>query len=185
MVCGRLRRHIKHIESATNSAIYFPPPFPQIYGYTPPGANRRRDDEIFITADSEHEIHMAKLKLHELVRSTQACVKEVRISSDKIDSILLERMDKIKKIIEYNGSYVLFPQLGVQRGVVRVQGTDMLHVERTIREIMSLVCKSPRMLQCDTNTNLHSPDNSTLHPGGSLLLMARSVLLLPTTSRTC
>jgi len=139
MVCGRLRRHIKHIESATNSAIYFPPPFPQIYGYTPPGANRRRDDEIFITADNEHDIHMAKIKLHELVRSTQACVKEVRISSDKVDSILLERIDKIRKIIEYNGSYVLFPQLGVQRGIVRVQGTDMLHVERTIREIMSLV----------------------------------------------
>jgi hypothetical protein len=139
MVCGRLRRHIKHIESATRSAIYFPPPFPQIYGYTPPGANRRRDDEIFITADNDHDIHMAKLKLHELVRSTQACVKEVRVSADKIDSILLERMDKIKRIIEYNGSYVLFPQLGVQRGAVRVQGTDMLHVERTIREIMSLV----------------------------------------------
>lgn len=139
MICGRLRRHIKTIESSTNTAIYFPPPFPQLYGYTPPGANRRREDEIFITGDTEHDIYQAKVKLHELVRSTTTCVKEVRVSSDKIDSILLERLDKIRKIIEYNGSYVVFPQLGVQRGVVRVQGTDMLHVERTIREIMTLV----------------------------------------------
>ncbi len=140
MIFGRLRRHIKQIESATNTAIYFPPPFPQLYGYTPPGANRRREDEIFITGDSDEDIYRAKTRLHELARNTQACVKEIRVSPDKIDSILLERLEKIRKIIEYNGSYVLFPQLGVQRGIVRVQGTDMLHVERTIREVMTIVC---------------------------------------------
>lgn len=141
MICGRMRRHIKQIESATNTAIYFPPPFPQIYGYTPAGATRRREDEIFVTGEHDEDIYRAKTKLHELARTTQACVKEVRISADKIDSILLERLDKIRKIIEYNGSYVLFPKLGLQHGVVRVQGTDILHVERTIRELMAIVCK--------------------------------------------
>lgn len=139
MICGRLRRHVKLIESATNTAIYFPPPFPQIYGYCPPGANRRRDDEIFITGNQESDIFRAKAKLHELARHTQACVKEIRISADKLDNIVLERLDKIQKIMEYNGSYILFPQLGVQRGTIRVQGTDMLHVERTIREVMAIV----------------------------------------------
>lgn len=139
MICGRLRRHIKQIESVTNTAIYFPPPFPQLYGYTPPTANRRRDDEIFITGENAEDIFRAKSKLHDLARSTQACVKEIRIAPDKIDSILLERLDKIRKIMEYNGSYVLFPQLGLQRGLVRVQATDMLHVERTIRDIMTIV----------------------------------------------
>jgi hypothetical protein len=41
--------------------------------------------------------------------------------------------------MEMNGSYVLFPQLGSQRGLVRIQGTEVLHVERTVREIMALV----------------------------------------------
>jgi hypothetical protein len=45
----------------------------------------------------------------------------------------------VRKIIENNGSYILLPPLGVQRGVVRVQGTDVLHVERTVRELMILV----------------------------------------------
>lgn len=139
MISGRLRRHVKQIESATNTAIYFPPPFPKIFGYCPPGANRRHEDEIFITASSEQDIYRAKSKLHELARQAQACVKEVRISPEKVDSIIFERLDKIQRIMEYNGSYILFPQLGVQRGAFRVQGTDMLHVERTIREVMSIV----------------------------------------------
>lgn len=138
MISGRLRRRIKEIESATGAAIYFPPPFPQLYGYTPPGATRRREDEIFITGETEQEIMRAKMRLHELARHTQAVQKEVKVSSDKIDSILLERLDKIRRIIEFNGSYVLFPQLGISRGTVRVQGTDMLHVERTVREVMAI-----------------------------------------------
>lgn len=147
MICGRLRRHVKHIESSTSTAIYFPPPFPELFGYTPPGANRRRADEIFITGLSEQDIYRAKAKLHEVVRTTQACVKEVMVSPDKIDGIILERLDKIRKVTEYNGSYILFPPLGVQRGAVRVQGTDMLHVERTVRELMAIVSYTPNTTQ--------------------------------------
>lgn len=138
MVCGRLRRRIKEIEATTNTAIYFPPPFPQLYGYLPSGANRRHEDEIFVTGEKESDIYRAKARLHELVRHTQAVQKEVKISPDKVDSILLDRLDKIRKIIEHNASYVLFPQLGVQRGSIRVQASDMLHVERTVREVMSI-----------------------------------------------
>ena len=65
--------------------------------------------------------------------------KEVGVSSSKIDHILLDRLDKVRKVMETNGTYVLFPQLGSQRGAVRVQGTEVLHVERTIKEIMALV----------------------------------------------
>jgi Fructose-1-phosphate kinase and related fructose-6-phosphate kinase (PfkB) len=36
LVCGRTRKNIKLIEAATGTAIYFPPPFPQIFGYIPP-----------------------------------------------------------------------------------------------------------------------------------------------------
>lgn len=61
------------------------------------------------------------------------------MSPEKIDGIVLERLDKIRKVIEYNGSYVLFPPLGTQRGAVRVQATDMLHVERTVKELMAIV----------------------------------------------
>lgn len=67
LICGRSRKNIKLIESATNTAIYFPPPFPRVYGYTPPGAHRRSEDEVFITGKDADNIVQAKKKLHELV----------------------------------------------------------------------------------------------------------------------
>ena len=67
LIAGRSRKNIKLIESATNTAIYFPPPFPRVYGYTPLGAHRRGEDEVFITGPDQHNIVRAKQKLHELV----------------------------------------------------------------------------------------------------------------------
>ena len=139
IVCGRTRKNIRLIEAASKTAIYFPPPFPRVYGYTPPGAHRRGEDEIFITGETQENINQAKKKLHELVINTKCYVKEVMLSASKIDSILLDRLDKVRKVMEINGSYVMFPSLGAQRTRVQVQGTEILHVERTVREIMALV----------------------------------------------
>jgi hypothetical protein len=144
LVCGRTRKNIKLIEAATGTAIYFPPPFPRIFGYIPPGAHRRSEDEVYITGETQEQIARAKQKLHELVMGVKVYVKDVVVNSNKIDNILLDRLDKVRKVMEMNGSYVLFPQLGSQRGIVRIQGTDVLHVERTVREIMALVRFSRR-----------------------------------------
>ncbi|KAF2732141.1 hypothetical protein EJ04DRAFT_441596 [Polyplosphaeria fusca] len=138
LICGRGRKNIKLIESATGTAIYFPPPFPRIFGYYPQGAQRRPEDLIYITGPNTESILRAKQRLHDLVMSTKVFVKPVMVTDTKLDSILLERLDKVRKIIENNGSYILLPPLGLQRGVVRVQGTDVLHVERTVRELMGL-----------------------------------------------
>ena len=94
---------------------------------------------MFITGENQDCINHAKKKLRELVLNTKCYVKDVMVSAHKIDSIILDRLDKVRKVMETNGSYVLFPQLGSQRGLIRVQGTEILHVERTVREIMALV----------------------------------------------
>jgi hypothetical protein len=147
LICGRGRKNIKMIESATGTAIYFPPPFPRLFGYTPPGAQRRPDDLVYITGENSECILRAKQRLHDLVMSTKVFVKPVMVTDTKLDAILLERLDKVRKIIENNGSYILLPPLGVQRGMVRVQGTDVLHVERTVRELMILVSCPRRSIQ--------------------------------------
>jgi len=139
LICGRNRRNIKQIESSTNTAIYFPPLFPTVFGYSPAGAFKRSRDEIILTGDSQENILQAKKKLHDLVITTKTYVKDVVITTTKVDYILLERLDKIKKIVEHNGSYVLLPPLGNHTGMLRVQATDILNVERTVKEIMSLV----------------------------------------------
>lgn len=81
----------------------------------------------------------AKERIHETVRTTRLFVKDVTIPAAKIDNILLDRMDKVRKIIEANGTYIMFPALGTQRTTVRVQGNEGLPVERTVRELMTLV----------------------------------------------
>ena len=139
VTCGRTRKNIRLIEALTNTAIYFPPPFPRVYGYTPPGAQKRGEDEIYITGENKHSVDLAKKKLREIVLNTKCYVKDVMVSAQKIDTILLDRLEKVRKVMETNGTYVLFPQLGSQRGLIRVQGTEILHVERTVREIMALV----------------------------------------------
>ncbi|KAK5087112.1 hypothetical protein LTR05_004283 [Lithohypha guttulata] len=138
LVSGRTGKNIKLIESATKTAIYFPPPFPGVFGYVPPGATRRAPDEIFVTGETQERINHAKQKLRELVMSIKLFSRDVMVSASKVDSILLDRLDKVRKIMEANASQVLFPQLASQRGLVRVQGTDVLHVERTVKEIMTL-----------------------------------------------
>ncbi|KAK5548948.1 hypothetical protein LTR23_001437, partial [Exophiala sp. CCFEE 6169] len=138
LVSGRTGKNIKMIESATKTAIYFPPPFPGVFGYVPPHATRRAADEIFITGETQEQINQAKQRLKELVIGIKLYSKDAVVSASKIDSILLDRLDKVRKIMETNGSHVLFPQLASQRGIVRVQGTEVLHVERTVKEIMAL-----------------------------------------------
>lgn len=166
LICGRGRKNIKLIESATGTAIYFPPPFPRIFGYTPPGATRRPEDLIYITGESTESILRAKQRLHDLVMSTKVFVKPVMVTDTKLDAILLERLDKVRKIIENNGSYILLPPLGLQRGVVRVQGTDVLHVERTVRELMALVSCS-RLSNMERVLTISRLVNSTALHGSS------------------
>lgn len=139
LICGRGRKNIKLIESATGTAIYFPPPFPNLFGYSPPGAQRRLSDQIYITGATQESIMHAKKRLHDLVMATKVYIKPVHVTDTKLDAILLERLDKVRKIIENNATYILMPHLGLQRGQVRVQGTEVLNVERTIRELMILV----------------------------------------------
>ena len=139
LVSGRHRRNIKLIESATGTAIYFPPRFPTVWGNAPLGSiPMRKRDEIIITGETVDNILQAKKRLHELVTPMKPFAKDVHITTSKVDYLLLERLDKIQKIIEANGSWVGLPPLGNNHGTFRVHALDILNVERTIREIMGL-----------------------------------------------
>ena len=136
---GRNRKNIKLIESATNTAIYYPPPFSSLYRYMPAAAEPRDPTMIFITGENPASLSDAKARAHDLLIRIRLFVKDVQIPASKIDSILLNRMDKIRKVMEVNGTYIQFPPLGSRQSTVRIQGSENVHVERTVRELMSLV----------------------------------------------
>lgn len=78
LICGRGRKNVKQIESQTRTAIYFPPPFPRIYGYTPPQAHRRDPDQIFITGATREDILRAERMLANLVRLILITLRRMR-----------------------------------------------------------------------------------------------------------
>ncbi|KAM7196389.1 KH domain containing protein [Naviculisporaceae sp. PSN 640] len=152
LICGRNRKNIKLVESATGTAIYFPPLFSHVYRYVPLKAHPRDPQDVFITGEKNTDIEQAKQKVHELISRVRLFVKDVQISPAKIDNILLTRMDKIKKIMEVNGTFILFPPLGSRQNTVRIQATENLHVERTVRELMTLVGQFYTATWCILNT---------------------------------
>ncbi|CAK7199964.1 hypothetical protein SEUCBS139899_002652 [Sporothrix eucalyptigena] len=137
-LCGRNRKNIKVIESSTGTAIYMPPSFSTVFRYCPPNARPREPNEIFITGESQESIALAKKKIHEILSRTRLFLKDIVVTAEKIDSILLGRMDKVRKITETNGANIVFPVLGSRQNSVRVQATENLHTERTARELMAL-----------------------------------------------
>jgi len=66
-------------------------------------------------------------------------MKDAHVAAAKIDTILLSRLDKVRKIMETNGTFIQFPPLASNHSTIRIQGVEGLHVERTVRDIMSLV----------------------------------------------
>lgn len=184
LVCGRHRKNIKLIESSTGTAIYFPPLFSQMYRYCPPNANRRDPSDIFITGDSPQAIELAKQKLHETVSRIRLYVKDVTIPAAKIDSILLTRLDKVRKILEANGTYIMFPPLACQRTMVRVQGSEGLPVERTVRELMSLVGNAHEPARSDIWLTIQRLVNFTV-PVGTPSILTKGSFLAPWISRRC
>lgn len=177
LVCGRHRKNIKLIESSTGTAIYFPPMFSPIYRYCPPSGTRRDPADVFISGESPQAIEAAKHKLHETMARLRVFVKDVTLPAAKMDSILLTRLDKLRKILEANGTYIMFPPLASQRTMVRVQGGEGLPVERTVRELMSLVSLDQlhnlvqgKLLNCP----YFRPANSMVL-GGTLSLMTAAL----------
>lgn len=166
LICGRARKKIKAIESATDTAIYFPPIFPGIHLYRPEGADRRPTDEIVISGPDRERIFQAKTQLKDLAFGAKAFVKDVRITPTKMDHLLLERLDKIQSIMEAHASYLLLPSIGNYHGGIRVQGLDVLNVERTVRDVMGLVSFPCFEIHVNANdTRLH---NFTVRNGNVL-----------------
>lgn len=139
LACGRNKKNIKIIESATATAIYFPPPHTQVTAFLAKSAQERKPEEVYITGDNPTSISVAKARLVQLANTTRAFLKDVQITSAKIDSILATHVDKIRKILEANGTYLMWPPLGTNRGVIRVQGSDSTLVDKTVKEVMNLV----------------------------------------------
>lgn len=93
VICGRGRKNVKNIEALTRTAIYFPPQFPRIYGYKPPGVQPRQPDQIFITGRTREDIQKAERMLLNLVRFMSV------VSKGYANELLIETAEPYYEVI--------------------------------------------------------------------------------------
>lgn len=54
----------------------------------------------------------------------------------------MNRREQLRKIVNDNGTFVVFPPIGIHHHIVTVYGDDRVYVNRTLRQIMLLVTES-------------------------------------------
>ncbi|EIW69943.1 hypothetical protein TREMEDRAFT_71463 [Tremella mesenterica DSM 1558] len=59
----------------------------------------------------------------------------------KLDWLLIERVDELRKIMSDNGTYIQVPSVGTQRSLITVFGDHRNSIERTIRCLMAMTCQ--------------------------------------------
>ncbi|KAI9021195.1 hypothetical protein DFJ74DRAFT_672201 [Hyaloraphidium curvatum] len=139
-LAGRKRSVLKQIMQDTMTNIYLPSPF--AFQPSREGNVALEDREkilIWITGD-RYGVQMAKEALlrHAEAKKAQIVSRSAACAPRKIDWILMNRKDALRKILQDNGAFVVFPPLGIHHNVITVFGDDRVYVERTLRQIMLL-----------------------------------------------
>jgi hypothetical protein len=65
--------------------------------------------------------------------------KELVLHSSKIDWITTEKLEKLREIMDEDATFIKLPPLGSDITVVRVTGTTLPLIERSIRRMNKLV----------------------------------------------
>ncbi|KAL1923705.1 uncharacterized protein VTP21DRAFT_8685 [Calcarisporiella thermophila] len=136
IICGRKRDKLELIMQETATNIYFSPPI------ICTSSDELQENIVYMTGEVPG-IQRAKDMLLKLAaqKAQSMYSKETTMIPRKIDYLLVHNRENLKKIMYDNGSYVAFPTLGSQGGVLSVYGENRVNVERTIRMVMQLACQ--------------------------------------------
>lgn len=137
LVAGPEMGNFNYIMLQTKTKIFTPDWLPELFASQCKNPNARNLNEIYITG-SEFQVLLAKVLLRDVVKKTQTLGKDCVISFAKIDLLSLRFQEKLRKIMESQGSFIQIPYLGAARAVVRVQCTNVQTCNQTISELMNL-----------------------------------------------
>ena len=65
--------------------------------------------------------------------------KDLVLHGNKIDWLITEKLEKLRKIMEEDATFIKLPQLGSEATLVTVSGTTLPLIERSIRRMNKLV----------------------------------------------
>ncbi|KAJ1551723.1 hypothetical protein HK096_003315 [Nowakowskiella sp. JEL0078] len=146
LIAGRKKSAIDMIMHQTMTNIYIPAPFlVQLGSQRSPQQSELPPDfnvnTIYITGDVEGVQHAIE-KMLKIASATSSTVitKNVTCLQRKIDWLLSTKQDVLKKVIFDNGTFLLLPSFGSDSNILGIMGVDRVHIERTSRSLMILIC---------------------------------------------
>ena len=167
LIVGRRREILNTIMNDTVTNIYFPSPL-LVQNWKP-----KEDSgaptlpfymKIYITGEPADTIKARDLLLALAAeKKANLKIRSVTCLPRKIDWMLINRKDELKKIMYDNAVFISLPPLGNQSNFVSVYGDDPVYVERAVRAFMLLAAEFYiAYLQLATNVfALNGPSSGT------------------------
>lgn len=143
IIAGRKRMVIQSIQEETSTNIYFPSALSGggILGTRNPLLISKQN-MIFITGEY-FGVQRAREMLFQVSLHKSKCIisRDTALLPRKLDWILMEKLEEIKRIMNDNGTFINFPPIGSQISVISVYGDNVIPIERSIRMLMQLACE--------------------------------------------
>ncbi|KAI8996183.1 hypothetical protein BC832DRAFT_535406, partial [Gaertneriomyces semiglobifer] len=134
LLAGRKACILETVMHDTMTNIYMPTPF--VYG-----ADASYPRTIWITGRPEG-VMSARDRLSRMgqQRSTMVQSKRLNILPRKLDWMLMNCKQTLRKIMRDNATYIGIPPLGTNTNHLVIVGDDRVYLERSCRAIMHMVC---------------------------------------------
>ncbi|KAI9469022.1 MAG: hypothetical protein EXX96DRAFT_590174 [Benjaminiella poitrasii] len=136
LVAGRKHAVLQSIMEETTTNIYLQNPF--ICLCSP----ERKVDTIYLTGETQASLDKAKelLKKVFLQKTKSINHKSFTVNVNKLDLIMLNKRNELRKIMKDNGSFISLSPLGSGKNSVTVYAENRIYTERSIRLFNRLAC---------------------------------------------
>ncbi|CAO3632359.1 unnamed protein product [Mucor fragilis] len=129
LIAGRKHVQLQSIMEETSTNIYLQSPLCNLIDQD------NRNGMIYLTGNSPSDSARAKDLLKKLAaqKTKSMHCKDSNMDPKKLDWILLNKRNELRKIMRDNGSYFKFPMLGSGSNSVSIYAENRIYVERSIR----------------------------------------------------
>ncbi|KAL9548218.1 hypothetical protein MBANPS3_005799 [Mucor bainieri] len=129
LIAGRKHVQLQAIMEETSTSIYLQSP---LCNLVEEGAH---NGNIYLTGESPSDLARAKDLLKKLAAQKMKSMhrKDSNMDPKKLDWILLNKRDELRKVMRDNGSYFKFPMIGSGSNSVSIYAENRIYVERSIR----------------------------------------------------
>ncbi|KAG0337866.1 hypothetical protein BG004_007459 [Podila humilis] len=140
MIGGRKRQELQELMAQTRTSIYLSSPMVPTLDNSGSAVDSKHN-EVYITGEATRVRQVKETLIKAYARAQEASspnTRQVSIAPRKLDWMMDNHREKLRKIMSDNATFISFPPLGATSGTILVYGESRVNVERTIRTVMHL-----------------------------------------------